>query len=325
MDVGAGGAAEEQQSEQERRDTIGPLARKREEARKTEGVSGEVRPVKAGPQTEADAALMSEFVTEEWEHDERGYIFEERLAAAEAHKKAGNAHFKAGEWGLALRRYQRALYHAGFDEAQMFDLTDKHRADAHATQIPVKLNLVACVLKIREHGLPLRTSFKGSDGVGSVEDEEVAPLDFCAQMIAEVLREAPANAKAHYRNGQLLLERGDLRAAAATLREAEKLQGGGGGGGGGGVREALRRVAEAQREERARERSLYAGTIQQGTPTFVAAEAAEARREAWLRRLRDARGWALAVLLVAVVVCGVDWGEALRIRFEEDPGSYFTP
>lgn len=55
----------------------------------------------------------------EWEKEERGYIFEERLAGAQAHKTEGTAHFKAEEWELALRRYKRAIHFAYMDEMQL--------------------------------------------------------------------------------------------------------------------------------------------------------------------------------------------------------------
>jgi len=73
-------------------------------------------------------------VLEEWETDEKGYIFEERLATGTTHKDLGNEHFKKGEWELALRRYERALHHCTFDPMQMYDLMDKHKADAYAVQ-----------------------------------------------------------------------------------------------------------------------------------------------------------------------------------------------
>ena len=63
----------------------------------------------------------------DWERDERGYMFEDRIATAEEHKGHGNTHFHASEWELALRRYKRAIYFAGFDEMQMHDFMDHHR------------------------------------------------------------------------------------------------------------------------------------------------------------------------------------------------------
>jgi hypothetical protein len=74
-------------------------------------------------------------VLEDWETDERGYIFEERLEVGTRHKDVGNEHYKRGEWDLALRRYERALYHCTFDPMQMYDLMDKHKAAAYAVQV----------------------------------------------------------------------------------------------------------------------------------------------------------------------------------------------
>lgn len=88
----------------------------------------------------------------DWERDERGYIFEERLAGAEEHKNRGNEHFNLEEWEIALRRYRRAIYFCHFDEMQMYDLMDTHKEQVHAIQTLCKLNLVACIVRMTELG-----------------------------------------------------------------------------------------------------------------------------------------------------------------------------
>uniref|UniRef100_A0A7S4AYP4 Peptidylprolyl isomerase n=1 Tax=Chrysotila carterae TaxID=13221 RepID=A0A7S4AYP4_CHRCT len=209
--------------------------------------------------------------TEPWEDDVRGYVFEQRLETGEAHKAAGNEHFRRGEWNLALRRYRRALFHAGFDESQMFDLMDRHREMAHAVQIPVKLNLVACILKHRELGIPI-APIRDDDG-----DVEIDPLDYCEALIAEALKCEPKCAKAYFRRGQLLIERGDLVSANEALLQAEKLQG----SASGGIRDALLKVRQLQREERWREKEMFSGVIQP-VSDYKAAQAAEERRRKML-------------------------------------------
>lgn len=119
-------------------------------------------------------------VMEDWETDERGYIFEERLAKGEEHKSAGNEHFRRGEWQAAIKRYKRAIYHADFDAAQMFDMMDHHRDMAHATQIPCKLNYVLCILKMRDAGLSLEayttTAGDEEERVGVCRPDAPKPL-----------------------------------------------------------------------------------------------------------------------------------------------------
>ena len=203
---------------------------------------------------------------EAWETDERGYVFEERLATAAEHKDRGNEHFKAGEWQIALRRYERALYHCAFDPMQMYDLMEKHKAAAYAVQTPVKLNYVACVLQMREAGLDVApVQVEG-------EEEPRDPLDRCEELIGEVLKAEPNHAKAHFRRAQLLRARGDTRAAQEALEEAERA-----GGGSASVRAEQSRLREMARAERSRERELYSGIIQPSSNVKAADEAAERR------------------------------------------------
>ena len=65
-------------------------------------------------------------------------------------KEVGNGHFRAAEWDAALRRYKKALYHSECDQLQTMDLMDHHREQLFDVQVPVKLNLAACLLKIAE-------------------------------------------------------------------------------------------------------------------------------------------------------------------------------
>ena len=76
----------------------------------------------------------------DWEREERGYMFEERLEKAEGHKKEGNEQFHKEEWAVALRRYKRAIYFCGFDEMQMHDFMDHHREQTEEIQMTSKLS-----------------------------------------------------------------------------------------------------------------------------------------------------------------------------------------
>jgi tetratricopeptide (TPR) repeat protein len=204
----------------------------------------------------------------DWQTDERSYIFEERLVAGAEHKEAGNEHFRLGQRELALRRYERAIYHAELDQMQQFDLMDKHRAQLHDVIVPVKLNYVACMLKIREAGAAIEPAKPEGEG----EEENYDTLDRCEVVLNECLKMDPKCGKALFRRGQVLIERGDLPGAAEALKEAEKLV-----GKSSSVREAQLRVQQLQREERHRERQLFSKIIQPKS-AFQQQEAVATRR-----------------------------------------------
>ena len=208
-------------------------------------------------------------IPEAWEGEERSYIFECRLGRAQQLKDLGNQHFKRSEWVPALARYKKALYHAHFDELQSWDLMDHHKEMLAGVAVPVKLNFVVCILKLLEAG-------------GELDDSEVAKedgeaetwLDRAEEVCNEVIKLDPSSAKAHYRRAQVLERRGDLAGAEACLDAAERLE-----GGSAGVRGARQRLREQRKAERARERALYGGLIQEDCVHRAAEEAAE-RREA---------------------------------------------
>ena len=86
---------------------------------------------------------------------ERSHIFEVRVKQSEVLRLAGNQRFKehsssSSETQLAeaIELYQRALYHAGFEESTYnFELTDAHRASVRAAKAPIHLNLARCMMK----------------------------------------------------------------------------------------------------------------------------------------------------------------------------------
>ena len=107
-------------------------------------------------------------VPADWEAEERSFIFERRLERAVQLKEVGNGHFRAAEWDAALRRYKKALYHSECDQLQTMDLMDHHREQLFDVQVPVKLNLAACLLKIAE-AAQAGGSGGGGGGSGDVE------------------------------------------------------------------------------------------------------------------------------------------------------------
>ena len=207
----------------------------------------------------------------DWEKEDRGYIFEERLEKATEMKNIGNEHFRASEWDLALRRYKRALYHSHIDEMQMFDLGEKHKADVHAVWVPCKLNLAFCIVRMTELGEPL----------------EAGSLDLAEEAVNEVTKLQPSNGKAFFRRGQIALLQLDLPKAKEALDMAQKLS-----GSSGGVREARAKLAELLKEERKRDREMFGGKIQK--ESLVAKQAKAKARWAWLR------SWPGVALLLSV-------------------------
>ena len=212
----------------------------------------------------------------DWEREDRGYIFEQRLEAAATHKDAGNAHYRAEEWELALRRYKRAIYCCHFDELQMHDLNDHHKETAHGIQVPCKLNLTACIVTMVE---------AGSDALPE------GSLDHAVLAVSEVLKVRPKEAKAFFRKGQVLMLQQDLAGARAALGEAAAL------GGGSGVREAFSKLKELERQEKQRQRELYGGRIQSASVHKAAEEKEAARLARWTLAARAARVLGLPLLL----------------------------
>lgn len=79
----------------------------------------------------------------------RSPIFEVRLKQAEVLRKAGNDAFGKGLMPEALLLYERALYHANFDDAQMsFTFTESHRRQVIDTIGPIRLNCARAHLKM---------------------------------------------------------------------------------------------------------------------------------------------------------------------------------
>lgn len=224
----------------------------------------------------------------EWEKGadtERSYIYEERLEQAESHRLRGNEHFRlaqegaAEEWEHALRRYRRAIYHAQFDEMQMADFMDAHRAHAEDIQRNSKLNFVACVCAMHEL---------------DVESLPAGSIDHAVALIADMsensrLKDDP---KLHFRRAQVAMLRGDLDECRDALAISSGL-----GGGGKDHRVLAAKLKRLQREERERARKLYGGKIQ-AAPLHPAIDAAKARSDA--RRAVARRAGELALIPVTV-------------------------
>ena len=226
----------------------------------------------------------------DWEREERGYIFEERIEMAGVHKDIGNEHFQKEEWDLALRRYRRAIYYCQFDEMQMHDFMDHHRETTHQIQMTSKLNLTQCILRMYEM---------------DHEDLPEGSLHQAIDAINEVKECKPNEPKVHYRRGQVLMLQEDLPGARGALNECKRC------GGGPGLREAFERLRGLEKDERERARKLYGGKIQT-TAIHKAEEAILAAQDARRAKLRAvARALSLPLTAPFLLLLRL-WSDALR-------------
>jgi nitrite reductase/ring-hydroxylating ferredoxin subunit len=153
----------------------------------TSGGGSQISANDAINQLKADISNMNnEIVIDSLLLKPRSYIFESRIETANLLRQKGNEHFKraavddttnnnnnnnnhnnsgnnntgdktdvssnitACESAInsAIECYDRALYHVDFDEAQMFDLGDKHVELLNAEKVPLHLNKALCLSKL---------------------------------------------------------------------------------------------------------------------------------------------------------------------------------
>ena len=119
----------------------------------------------------------------------RASIFELRLKQAEVLRLAGNDCFKKALLKESLQLYDRALYHANFEESQMkFDFKEQHQREIYATIDPIRLNGARVSLKTGEY----RRAIAYLQVVLAREKEELKPADKTLQNAYFLL------GKAHY-------------------------------------------------------------------------------------------------------------------------------
>jgi len=129
----------------------------------------------------------------------RSYIFEERCAAGQVAKEAGNAMLQRGDYEDALAQYDEGLFHVDFDEFQVADLMGEHRKQLADVRVPLLLNSVLCHLKMNP-------------------EEQLRRLQVAEKRCEEVLRTDPANVKARFRRAQLHRRAGEYAEAKAALQ-----------------------------------------------------------------------------------------------------------
>ena len=133
----------------------------------------------------------------------RSSIFETRLKASDALRTVGNLRYKADDLDMAVKAYERALWHADFDEAQvMYELHDDHRENLAAFLVPIHLNTARCHTR------------KGNDALA----REAAGL---AIENARVCHDEDDLGKALYLRGRARLNLGSYKDAREDLDEAK--------------------------------------------------------------------------------------------------------
>eukprot|EP00270_Netrium_digitus_P007680 TRINITY_DN2252_c0_g1_i2.p1 TRINITY_DN2252_c0_g1~~TRINITY_DN2252_c0_g1_i2.p1 ORF type:complete len:377 (+),score=120.93 TRINITY_DN2252_c0_g1_i2:180-1310(+) len=152
---------------------------------------------------------------------------EERIAAADRRKEAGNALYKEGNYLAASHHYEMVL--AYMNDDFMMQMFGKYIQLADAVRLPALLNLAACELKLRHFG---------------------AAIEHCSQ----VIREDGSNVKALFRRGKARAELGQSEAAKDDLLKASKLA-----PKDASVLAELKRIRLAEREVRQKEREIFKG------------------------------------------------------------------
>ena len=119
----------------------------------------------------------------------RASIFELRLKQAEILRLAGNDCFQKELLKESLQLYDRALYHANFEESQMkFDFKEQHQRDIYDVIDPIRLNGARVSLKIGEY----RRAITYIQPVLTREKEDLKPTEKTLQNAYFLL------GKAHY-------------------------------------------------------------------------------------------------------------------------------
>lgn len=174
---------------------------------------------------------------------ERSYIFESRLETATELRKIGNADFSDGNFQGALAAYDRAFFHLDFDEAQIFELHEKHVAQLNSAKAPLHLNKGLCLLK----------ESISSDSLGD------PPALSALKEALKFLELEPTSAKGLCLKGRALLALGRsdeavgaLKAAAEATREDVDKR---------AVAKLLRAATQAVMDSRTKQKELWGGKL----------------------------------------------------------------
>ncbi len=137
----------------------------------------------------------------------KSHIFEVRLRQSQILRTAGNDSFKEGKMDDAVALYERALFHANFEEAKMsFEFTDDRRFQIFNTIYPVYLNLARCSLQEGNARQAISFSLQALD---SGDKEWLTPSTI---------------AKIHFLKGKAFYQMGDFEEAEDEFSQASTLQ-----------------------------------------------------------------------------------------------------
>lgn len=147
------------------------------------------------PKIPADATLIFDVELFSWKQEAKkkwDYSKEEKIAAAEKEKDAGNEQFKAGKTEEALQHYKESLDFCSY----MY--SDEDKKLVRATKIAANLNASACCVKLAKW----KDALKYADDALKIED---------------------TNVKAMWRKAQALRGKGDLDEAKDVIVKAIRL------------------------------------------------------------------------------------------------------
>eukprot|EP00966_Prymnesium_polylepis_P308287 7124139-Prymnesium_polylepis.1 len=126
---------------------------------------------------------------------------DERIAAAQRLKEAGNSLLNDGDYEEALQAYNEGLQHVGLD----LEGSPSQQELVRVVRLPLLLNSVLCDLKMNP-------------------EDQTRRLTIAEERIAEVLSLEPANRKALFRRAQLLGRAGEYAEAKDMLENLVRQQ-----------------------------------------------------------------------------------------------------
>uniref|UniRef100_A0A7C9EMT0 peptidylprolyl isomerase n=1 Tax=Opuntia streptacantha TaxID=393608 RepID=A0A7C9EMT0_OPUST len=132
-----------------------------------------------------------ELVSFEKEKESWDMNTQEKIEAAAKKKEEGNALFKAGKYGRASKRYEKAVKYIEYDSS----FSDEEKKQAKALKISCNLNTAACKLKLKE--------YKQAE-----------------KLCTKVLEMDSMNVKALYRRAQAYIHLADLELAEFDIKKA---------------------------------------------------------------------------------------------------------
>ena len=109
----------------------------------------------------------------------RSPVFEVRLRQSQILRVAGNDAYNSGNIEDAVKYYNRAAYHANFEDSKMsFEFTTAHRLQVFNTEYPLFLNLARCSLQLDQ----FRDTIRWTNKVLNSIEKEYIPSSVLAKV-----------------------------------------------------------------------------------------------------------------------------------------------